>query len=211
MMQIPDQIIEKANKEIEGCDVEGFVLGGGSSEADIVIVGEAPGEHEAVKGVPFIGRAGDELDKQFNYIGIKREEVYITSAVRSRPYKWVKTTKKGSGGSRKANRKPNKKEIWAHAPILDYQLNTIAPKLIIALGGVALERLLGQGYKITEVLGEVIESSILEVQGEGYGWSEKRYAIFPLYHPAAVFYNPRIKEDIYQSLDHLKEYMDQLN
>ncbi|GGF33886.1 DNA polymerase [Halobacillus andaensis] len=210
-MRIPEQIIEKANKNIKDCDVEGFVLGGGSSDAEIVIVGEAPGEHEAVKGVPFIGRAGDELDKQFEYIGIKREEVYITSAVRSRPYKWVKTTKKGSGGSRKANRKPNKKEIWAHAPILDYQLNEIAPKLIIALGGVALERLLGKGYKITDVLGKVIESPILEVQGEDYGWSEKRYAIFPLYHPAAVFYNPRIKDDIYQSLDRLKEYMNHLD
>ncbi|MCP3029315.1 uracil-DNA glycosylase [Halobacillus sp. A5] len=206
-MELPELIMKEANKKMENYDVEGFVLGGGNTSADIVIVGEAPGEQEAVKGVPFIGRAGDELDKQFDYLGITRDDVYITSAVRSRPYKWVKTTKKGSGGRRKANRKPNKKEVWAHAPILDYQISKIAPKLIIALGGVALERLLGKGYKITEVLGEVIESPILYTGETRYEWTEKEYTVFPLYHPAAVFYNPSIKEDIYQSLDQLKQYM----
>ncbi len=206
-MQLPEDIINAAHKKMEDYDVEGFVLGGGNLNADIMIVGEAPGEQEAIKGVPFIGRAGDELNKQFEYLGIDREDVYITSTVRSRPYKWVKTNKKDSGGKRKANRKPNQKEIWAHAPILDYQIKKIAPQLIIALGGVALERLLGKGYKITEVLGEVVESPVLRAGEDRYEWTEKEYAVFPLYHPAAVFYNPRIKEDIYQSLDDLKEYI----
>ncbi|MFC7322118.1 uracil-DNA glycosylase [Halobacillus campisalis] len=206
-MQLPEYIINKANKKMEDEKVEGFVLGNGNPEADIMIVGEAPGEKEAVVGVPFIGRAGDELDKQFAYLGIKREDVYITSVVRSRPYKWVDTTKKGSGGRRKANRKPNQREIAAHAPILDYQINEISPRLIIALGGVALERLAGKQYKISEVLGELIEGPVYQWENNEYVLSEKQYAVFPLYHPAAVFYNPVIKKDIYHSLDKLKEYL----
>ncbi|MCA1012396.1 uracil-DNA glycosylase [Halobacillus halophilus] len=205
-MQFPDELIKEAKTRIAGFDVEGFVLGQGDESSNIMIVGEAPGENEAVKGEPFIGRAGDELDKQLNYIGLERKDVYITSAVRSRPYKWVKTTKKGSGGQRKANRKPNQKEILAHAPLLDYQIEKMDPEVIIALGGVAYERLMGRKDKISELVGKVIRTPIMRFdrEKEKYVETEKSYLIIPLYHPAAVFYNPKIKEDIYASLDEMK-------
>ncbi|SFG40528.1 DNA polymerase [Halobacillus alkaliphilus] len=205
-MQFPDELIKEAKNRIAGFDVEGFVLGQGDESGKIMIVGEAPGENEAVKGEPFIGRAGDELDKQLNYIGLERKDVYITSAVRSRPYKWVKTTKKGSGGQRKANRKPNQKEILAHAPLLDYQIEKMDPEVIIALGGVAYERLMGRKDKISELVGKVIRTPIMRLdrEKEKYVETEKSYLIIPLYHPAAVFYNPKIKEDIYASLDEMK-------
>jgi len=205
-MQFPEELIKEAKKRIAGFDVEGFVLGQGDESCKIMIVGEAPGENEAVKGEPFIGRAGDELDKQLNYIGLERKDVYITSAVRSRPYKWVKTTKKGSGGQRKANRKPNQKEILAHAPLLDYQIEKMDPEVIIALGGVAYERLIGRKDKISELVGKVIRTPIMRLdrEKEKYVETEKSYLIIPLYHPAAVFYNPKIKEDIYASLDEMK-------
>ncbi|WP_173917823.1 uracil-DNA glycosylase [Halobacillus sp. Marseille-Q1614] len=211
-MELPEDLLNQAEEKMKDLKVEGFVLGEGNPEADIMLVGEAPGEKEAVEGVPFIGRAGDELDKQLYYLGLKREDIYITSAVRSRPYKWVDTTsKKSETGRRKANRKPNQKEIIAHAPILDYQIEKADPKVIIALGGVALERLAGKDYKISQVLGEVINTPVLKLENDEFKPTVKNYAVFPLYHPAAVFYNPKIKEDIYASLDRLKDYLSEQN
>ncbi|MBM7554253.1 uracil-DNA glycosylase [Thalassobacillus pellis] len=210
-MEIPEKILKLAEKRMEPHDTEGLVIGEGNDQAEILIVGEAPGEKEAVEGKPFIGRAGKELDDQLAYIGLERKDIYITSAVRSRPYKWVKTNKKGSGGTRKANRKPNQKEILAHAPILDYQIDKIDPKLIIALGGVAYERLTGRNDKMTDIVGKVVETPVkklVDVQGSEYTFTKKEYAIIPMYHPAAVFYNPSIKEKIYEALDHLKDYLD---
>ncbi|MFQ3545089.1 uracil-DNA glycosylase [Halobacillus rhizosphaerae] len=208
-MEWPEDLIQSAKRRMEPYDTEGFVLGNGDPESEIMIVGEAPGENEAVKGIPFIGRAGDELDKQLQYLGINREDVYITSVARSRPYKWVKTNKKGSGGMRKANRKPNNKEVLAHAPLLDYQIKEMDPKVIIALGSVAYLRLTGRKDKMTDVLGERIETPIQQLNEEGdeYIPTEKTYTLIPLYHPAAVFYNPKIKEDIYASLDKVKTYL----
>ncbi|WP_337193772.1 uracil-DNA glycosylase [Halobacillus litoralis] len=207
-MEWPERLVNEAKKRMEPYDVEGFVLGKGDDRGEIMIVGEAPGENEAVKGEPFIGRAGDELDKQLDYLGLSREDVYITSVVRSRPYKWVKTNKKGMGGKRKANRKPNQKEIYAHAKLLDYQIEQMKPSLIIALGGVAYERLTGDKGKISDVVGKAIHTPVQREERGGYVETEEKYTIVPLYHPAAVFYNPKIKEDIYRSLDHLKEYLE---
>ncbi|MEC3882341.1 uracil-DNA glycosylase [Halobacillus sp. HZG1] len=206
-MEWPEHLVNEAKKRIEPYDVEGFVLGKGDDRGRVMIVGEAPGENEAVKGEPFIGRAGDELDKQLDYLGLSREDVYITSVVRSRPYKWVKTNKKGMGGRRRANRKPNQKEIYAHAKLLDYQIEQMKPDIIIALGGVAYERLTGNKGKLSDVVGEAITTSVQKEEGGGYGMSEDEYTVVPLYHPAAVFYNPKIKEDIYRSLDQLKGYL----
>ncbi|MBH0231628.1 uracil-DNA glycosylase [Halobacillus yeomjeoni] len=211
-MDLPKDLIQDAKKRIDPYDVEGFVLGEGNPEADIMIVGEAPGENEAEKGIPFIGRAGVELDKQLQILDLDREDVYITSVVRSRPYKWVKTNKKGSGGRRKANRKPNQKEIMAHAKLLDYQIEKVDPVLIIALGGVAFERLTGRKEKISDYLGEVIETPIMKVGNneDQYIESEKIYPVVPLYHPAAVFYNPKIREDINRSLSRVKAHLERV-
>ncbi|WP_181350257.1 uracil-DNA glycosylase [Thalassobacillus sp. CUG 92003] len=208
-MEIPQEVMRKAEKRMEPFDTEGFVLGGGRQDAEIMVVGEAPGELEAEKGEPFVGRAGNELDKQLHYLGIERDDMYITSVVRSRPYKWVKTNKKGSGGMRKANRKPNAKEIFAHAPILDYQIETINPSVIIALGGVAYQRLTGRQDKLSDVLGTPITTQLQKLDEERgeYVETEQSSVIFPLYHPAAVFYNPTIKSTIYEALDELRGYL----
>lgn len=203
-MNWPEELVKEAEQNMEPYDVEGFVLGAGDDQADIMIVGEAPGENEAVKGRPFIGRAGAELDKHLDYAGLSREDVYITSVVRSRPYKWVDTNKKGSGGRRKANRKPNQKEIDAHARLLDYQIAEMDPAIIVALGGVAYQRLTGKNHKMTDVIGRSFHVSVQKKGDSGYELTEKTYTIIPLYHPAAVFYNPGIKDTIWESLDHLK-------
>ncbi|KHE70065.1 uracil-DNA glycosylase [Halobacillus sp. BBL2006] len=209
-MEFPDHLIEEAKIRMEPHDVEGFVLGQGDTNGEVMLVGEAPGENEAVEGRPFIGRAGKELDKQLTILGLAREDIYITSVVRSRPYKWVKTNKKDSGGKRKANRKPNQKEINAHAPLLDYQIETMNPKIIITLGGVAFERVTGRKDKISEIIGQVLEMPVMKVkdiEAGVYEPSDQVYQVIPLYHPAAVFYNPKIKQTIDQSLDQVKRYL----
>ncbi|ELK46670.1 MULTISPECIES: uracil-DNA glycosylase [unclassified Halobacillus] len=207
-MEWPKSMLKDAERRMEGCLVEGFVPGKGNRNAEIMLVGEAPGEKEAVEGVPFIGRAGKELDKQLEYLGLERDDLYITSVVRSRPYKWVDSNKKGK---RKANRKPNKKEIEAHAPLLDYQVEQVDPDIILVLGGVALRRLTGEEGKISVLVGQLMETPLLKYRPKEGGprWceTEKAYRVIPLYHPAAVFYNPKIKPTIQQSLDDVKRHL----
>lgn len=202
-MDIPEYILKQAKENIEPYDVEGFVLGAGNESSDLMIVGEAPGENEIIEGVPFNGRAGKELDKQLERLELKRREVYITSTVRSRPFRYVQT----KTGKRKANRKPNKKEITAHAALLDYQIEKVDPSIIIALGGVAYQRLTGEKKRIKDVVGHMIDTSILQWQEGEWVSSEKTYTVVPLYHPAAVFYNPKIRTDIENSLDYIKKQL----
>ncbi|TGB01906.1 uracil-DNA glycosylase [Halobacillus salinus] len=206
-MDIPQNIKVEAQKRIEPYDVEGFVIGKGDTESEVMIVGEAPGENEIVKGEPFIGRAGKELDKQLEILGLDRKHIYITSVVRSRPYYWTKSNKEGM---RKANRKPTQKEIIAHAELLDYQIEQVAPKIIIALGNVAFKRLIGSEDKLSSVIGRVMETPVLKWRDEE-GWveSEYFYKVIPLYHPAAVFYNPKIRPQLEQSLHEVKRYLDE--
>ncbi|WP_079477163.1 uracil-DNA glycosylase [Halobacillus salinus] len=206
-MDIPQNIKVEAQKRIEPYDVEGFVIGKGDTESEVMIVGEAPGENEIVKGEPFIGRAGKELDKQLEILGLDRKHIYITSVVRSRPFYWTKSNKEGM---RKANRKPTQKEIIAHAELLDYQIEQVAPKIIIALGNVAFKRLIGSEDKLSSVIGRVMETPVLKWRDEE-GWveSEHLYKVIPLYHPAAVFYNPKIRPQLEQSLHEVKRYLDE--
>ncbi|WP_257997879.1 uracil-DNA glycosylase [Salimicrobium jeotgali] len=207
VMDLPEEVIERAKRNIEPFDTEGFVLGKGPVPAEIMMVGEAPGENEVYDGEPFTGRAGKELDKQLSYLGWTRDDVYITSAVRSRPYKWEK--RPNSEEKRKANRKPNKKEVKAHAELLDVQIETANPKVILLLGGVAYQRLVDEKGKISEVIGERLETPILkyDLEQDSYIPSDEKYIVIPLYHPAAVFYNPGIRDSIYDSLDRLKSYL----
>ncbi|ARI78911.1 uracil-DNA glycosylase [Halobacillus mangrovi] len=209
-MQFPDYLMKEAERRMEPYDVEGFVLGHGDANGKVMLIGEAPGENEALEGKPFIGRAGKELDKQLEELGLKREDIYITSVVRSRPYKWVKTNKKNAGGIRKANRKPNQKEINAHASLLDYQIEKMKPEIILTLGGVAFERLTGRKDKISEIIGTVIDTPVMKVKDADKGIyepSEETYRVIPLYHPASVFYNPKIKQTIDQSLEQVKQFL----
>ncbi|SIS57428.1 uracil-DNA glycosylase [Salimicrobium flavidum] len=206
-MKLPEDVIKRAEQNIEPFDTEGFVLGKGPVPAEIMMIGEAPGENEVYDGEPFTGRAGKELDKQLSYLGWTRDDVYITSVVRSRPYKWEK--KSGGEEVRKANRKPNKKEVKAHAELLDVQIEEANPRVILLLGGVAYQRLIDEKGKISEVIGEKLETPLLryDQDNDTYVKTERSYTVIPLYHPAAVFYNPSIRESIYESLDRLQSYL----
>lgn len=194
MFRIPELLATLGKERIEGFPVEGFLYGGGPQKPELMLVGEAPGEFELVDGIPFIGRAGKELMKSLATIGLSREEVYFTSAVRSRPYRWgEKKERDGTKTERKYNRPPTQKEIIAHAPLLDYELMNVKPKLIVTLGNVGLQRLLGRKSKVTELHGQLLESRVQylsDPEATTFSLTEETYTIVPTFHPASVFYRP---------------------
>lgn len=194
MFRIPESIAILGKERIVGFPVEGFIYGEGPQKPELMLIGEAPGEFELVDGIPFIGRAGKELMKSLATIGLTREDVYITSAVRSRPYRWgTKKERDGTKTERKYNRPPTMKEIVAHAPVLDYELANIEPKLIVTLGNVGLQRLLGKHAKVTELHGQLLERPIQylnELDDTTFNWTLKTFTIVPTFHPASIFYRP---------------------
>lgn len=194
MFRIPESIAELGRKRIEGFPVEGFIYGEGPKNPELMLIGEAPGEFELVDGIPFIGRAGKELMQSLASIGLTREDVYITSAVRSRPYRWgTRKNRDGTTTKRKYNRPPTQKEILAHAPVLDYELVNVQPKLIVTLGNVGLQRLLGKTEKVTELHGQLLQRPVqylAELDDTIFHWTDDHYSIVPTFHPASVFYRP---------------------
>ena len=212
-MNYPQELIDEVKKRSAGMRLEGINSGSGPNHPKLMIIGEAPGRNEIVNNIPFSGDAGKELNKSLAQIGLTRDDVYITSAVRSRPYaiKKVFSKRENKEVTKYPNRKPTKKEVLAHAPFLDYEIDYVQPKLIVALGNTGLERLLGPGHKISEEHGKVIENTPilrLNLQKDGYVWSKQKYTIFPEYHPAAVFYNRKLSDDIIKDWNIIKPYLE---
>jgi len=135
------------------------VPGEGSSNAKIVFIGEAPGHHEDVSGRPFVGRAGQLLEKFLKEIGYKREDVWIGNVIKHRP---------------PDNRNPLPDEISACKPYLDLQLRIIDPSLIVTLGRFAMNYFYPDG-KISRDKGRLIKIN--------------SYLVYPIYHPAAALRN----------------------
>lgn len=134
-----------------------IVLGEGNIRAKLMFIGESPGGDEDRLGKPFVGKAGKLLDKIFEEIGLKREEIYITNIVKCRPPQ---------------NRDPKDDEADACKDYLRNQVILIKPKVIVLLGSVALKNILGKEFSITKARGQRVE-----MRGIGY---------IPTWHPAAV-------------------------
>ena len=202
-MKYPDKLLAEVKERSKGMRLEGINFGAGPAHPKLMIIGEAPGREEIESLIPFHGASGKELMKSLASIGLKREDVYITSAVRSRPYsvKKVFSKKENKEVTKYPNRKPTKKEILAHAPLLDFELRYAQPKVIVTVGTTALSRLLDHKYEISKVHGKIIKNtSILELNDKKYGyvWSKEKYTVVPQYHPAAVFYNRKLTDIIAQ-------------
>ena len=138
------------------------VPGKGNPKSKIMIIGEAPGHNEDLKGIPFIGKSGRILDNLLISIGLDRTKIFITNIVKCRPPK---------------NRNPNLTEISACSSFLDSQINTINPLIIITLGVFSLKKFL-PGTPIKNARGSI------------HQWNG--YNIYPIYHPAAALYNPTL-------------------
>ncbi len=125
------------------------VFGEGPPQAEVMLVGEQPGDREDREGLPFVGPAGRVLDQALVDAGIDRATVYVTNAVKH--FKWVER------GKRRIHATPLAGEIDACKPWLVAEIRAVSPRLVVALGATAARSVLGPGWKVTQRRGEVVE------------------------------------------------------
>jgi uracil-DNA glycosylase len=148
------------------------VFGRGTGSSGVCFVGEAPGADEDAQGLPFVGAAGQLLDKMIAAMGLGRDEVYVCNIVKCRPPE---------------NRKPELDEMAACIPYLNEQLDLIQPRVIVALGATAVQGLLGTTEGITRLRGR---------------WQQYRGQIdvMPTFHPAYLLRTPSAKREVWDDL-----------
>jgi uracil-DNA glycosylase family protein len=125
------------------------VFGEGSVDADVMLVGEQPGDKEDLEGRPFVGPAGRILDKALTDAGIDRGRAYVTNAVKH--FKWR------PAGKRRIHQKPNAEEVRACRPWLEAELELVRPKVVVCLGATAAQALLGRTFRVTQQHGQWVE------------------------------------------------------
>src|SRR5437763_2262497 len=130
------------------------VFGEGKASADVVFVGEQPGDQEDLQGRPFVGPAGKLLDKALEDAGIDRTQVYVTNVVKH--FKWQ------ARGKRRIHQKPNWSEIAACRPWLEAELDVIEPRVLVCLGATAAQALLGRDFRVSRQRGELVDSDLAE-------------------------------------------------
>ena len=157
------------------------VFGVGNKNADIMFVGEAPGEQEDLSGTPFVGRAGQLLDKFLYAVDIDREDVYIANILKCRPPK---------------NRDPLPAEEDACIDYLRAQVKLIKPKMIVCLGRIAAMRLIDPNYKITKEHGTWVNRG--------------NFIMTAVYHPALLLRDPRRKEEMLVDMKNIKAELDRI-
>jgi len=153
----PDQLTLAALREAaagcRACDLyktgTQTVFGDGAQDAQVMFVGEQPGDREDREGKPFVGPAGRVLDEALEEAGIDRRHVYITNAVKH--FKWK------SQGKRRLHQKPNAAEINACRPWLDAEIAMVKPHLLVLLGATAAQVLLGRDFRVSVQRGQLIE------------------------------------------------------
>lgn len=198
--EYPPELLAEVTAKTADRQLTGFVAGQGPLKPDLMLVGEAPGRHEEQVDIPFSGASGQELMGFIESIGYSRSTVYITSVVRKRPYsiKRVRDKKTGEIVEKHPNRTPTKKEVLAFAPLFDWELATVQPRIIVPLGNTALQRLLGNKANIGELHGQLLHEPIQQAneQHDGYQLTTEKHWIMPMYHPAAVLYARRLEPTI---------------
>ena len=148
-----------------------IVFGVGNPNAQLMFVGEAPGRDEDIQGIPFVGRAGQKLTQIIEAIGLKREDVYIANVIKCRPPE---------------NRNPEPDEVEQCEPFLFRQVDTIKPKVIVALGTFAAKSLL----KSTD--------SISRLRGRVYDYRGAK--LVPTFHPAFLLRNPSCRREVWEDM-----------
>jgi DNA polymerase len=142
-----------------GCDLyrdaTQTVFGRGAVPAEVMLVGEQPGDNEDKQGLPFVGPAGRLLDGALDQAGILEPVRYVTNVVKH--FKWV------ARGKRRIHKKPNMGEIRACMPWLETELEIVRPRALVCLGATAAQALLGRDFKVTEKRGELLDSPLAPV------------------------------------------------
>ena len=181
--------IEKFNAGALSDGARGAVVSRGNPNADIMIIGEAPGPQEDAAGKPFIGPAGQLLDKIFASIGLSEDALYITNVCNWRP---------------PSNRKPNDGEIAICLPIIRRHIALIQPKIIVLIGGTSMAALTGlKGITKSRGTWESIES-------KGQAGAAVSIPALVTYHPAYLLRQPHLKRDVWRDMLSLKAKIDEL-
>ena len=141
------------------------VFGAGAAGADVMLVGEQPGDQEDKTGEPFVGPAGRLLDRALEEAGIDRTQTYVTNAVKH--FKWV------ARGKRRIHQKPNAAETAACRVWLDAELEVVRPRVLVALGATAAQALYGRSFRVTKMRGVPVGSDLAPLA-------------FATIHPSAV-------------------------
>ena len=157
------------------------VFGAGNQNADLLFVGEAPGDNEDKTGTPFVGRAGKLLNEYLDSVGIDRESVYIANILKCRPPK---------------NRDPKPSEEDACIEFLHRQIELLRPKLIVCLGRIAATRLISPDFKVTKEHGQFVKKGNIYFMGT--------------FHPAALLRNEAQKADALSDFQKLREKIKEL-
>ena len=160
---IPDRptiaSVRDAAKDCQACDLylrgTQTVFGEGARKAQLMFVGEQPGDQEDLAGHPFVGPAGKLLDRALADAGIDRAGVYVTNVVKH--FKWEPR------GKRRIHKKPNAAEIAACRPWLDTEIQLVKPRAIVCLGATAAQALLGRQFKVTAHRGEFVASTLAPI------------------------------------------------
>ncbi|MFA5108136.1 MAG: uracil-DNA glycosylase [Candidatus Micrarchaeia archaeon] len=156
-----------------------LVFGKGNVNAKVMIIGEAPGKNEDLQGIPFVGKAGKNLDEYLKFANLSLEKVYIANILKYRPPQ---------------NRNPTNDEIAGHTPYLLEQIKIISPDVLVPLGNFAAKFVLGGfsagGMKNVEGISK-LHGQKLEVKFES-----RKILVYPMYHPAAAIYNRKLIEEL---------------
>jgi DNA polymerase len=159
------------------------VFGEGAAKAEVMFVGEQPGDQEDKAGKPFVGPAGKLFDRALEEAGIDRAQTYVTNAVKH--FKWQ------GRGKRRIHQKPNWSEIAACRPWLDAELAVVKPRVLVALGATAAQALLGRQFRVTKERGTPVQSELAPV------------AIATV-HPSAILRSDNREEEFAAFVDDLK-------
>lgn len=200
-MSAKDKALKKIKDEVVGLTTSPLypdraknkyfpVIGEGSHSAEIMFVGEAPGENEARTGRPFCGRAGQVLDELLFSIGVARSAVYVTNIVKDRP---------------PGNRDPFPDEIASYAPFLDRQIEIIKPKVVATLGRFSMQYVMnryGLEWELAPI--SIIHGKVFDINFSAEGGPASSGKFIPLYHPAAAIYNQHLLDTLKEDFKVLK-------
>jgi uracil-DNA glycosylase family protein len=162
-VHLPDRLslpaLREAVQGCRGCDLfrnaTQAVFGEGARAAEVMLVGEQPGDAEDLEGRPFVGPAGRLLDRALEEAGIDRTATYVTNVVKH--FKWQ------ARGKRRIHQKPNWTEMTACRPWLDAELEVVQPRVLVCLGATAAQALLGRDFRVSRSRGELVDSPLAEV------------------------------------------------
>ena len=195
----PKPTLPKLREAARGCrgchlwiNATQTVFGEGAASADVMLVGEQPGDQEDRQGHPFVGPSGKLLDAALDQAGIDRSQVYVTNSVKH--FKFVLIER-----GRRLHKKPNATEVRACHPWLEEEIRLVKPKVIVALGATAAQALLGKQFRVTQHRGKPVSSELAET-------------VIATVHPSAVLRardadREQAREDFFRDMQKVAVYL----